>query len=283
MSVTQGTLYVVATPIGNLEDMSPRACRVLAEADLIAAEDTRHSGRLLQHFAIATPSVSLHEHNESERVPGLLAKLQAGETVALISDAGTPLVSDPGFVLIRAARDAGIRVSPVPGPSALIAGLSVAGLASDRFAFEGFLPAKTVARGKCLNTLTADTRTLIFYESVHRLADSLAAMRDVFGAERRAVVARELTKRYEQVRDGTLAQLTSWAQENPEAARGEVVVLVEGAPPQRTEDAEIDRMLAILLAELPVKQAAALAARLSGEKKNRLYQRALELQEGTAQ
>lgn len=275
MSVTEGTLYVVATPIGNLEDMSPRACRVLAEADLIAAEDTRHSGRLLQHFDIRTPTVSLHEHNESARVPALLAKLQAGETLALISDAGTPLVSDPGFVLIRAAREAGIRVSPVPGPSALIAALSVAGLASDRFAFEGFLPAKAVARRKRLEALAGETRTLVFYESTHRLAAALDDFRAALGDQRRAVIARELTKLHETVYTGNLLELSRWAADSPEAGKGEAVLLVEGAPDSGIEDQEVDRMLDVLLAELPVKQAAAIAAKLTGVKKNTLYQRAL--------
>lgn len=278
MSVTQGTLYVVATPIGNLEDMSPRACRVLAEVDLIAAEDTRHSGRLLQHFGIKTPSISLHEHNEAGRVPGLLERLRRGENLALISDAGTPLISDPGFALIRAARAAGIPVSPVPGPCALIAALSVAGLPADRFAFEGFLPAKSAARRKALAALAGETRTLLFYESTHRLAVTLQDAADQLGPERGAVVARELTKLHETLYSGSLAELAEWAVQNAEAGKGEVVLLVKGAAPAPTGELEADRLLAILLEELPVKQAAALAARITGDKKNRLYQRALALQ-----
>ncbi|MGH8413823.1 MAG: 16S rRNA (cytidine(1402)-2'-O)-methyltransferase [Gammaproteobacteria bacterium] len=271
-----GTLYVVATPIGNLDDLSPRAQRTLAEADLIAAEDTRHSAVLLKHFGIRTPLLSLHDHNEARRVPGLIGKLLAGKSVALISDAGTPLISDPGFGLVRSARAAGIRVVPIPGACALIAALSASGLPTDRFVFEGFLPQKTAARQTRLAQLASETRTLVFYESVHRLEESLADMTRIFGAERQAVLARELTKLHESIHGGTLAELVSWASSDSHAAKGEVVLLVAGAlAPDNATDA--DTILTILLRELPVKQAVALTAKLTGQKRNAVYQRALEI------
>ncbi|MGH8281498.1 MAG: 16S rRNA (cytidine(1402)-2'-O)-methyltransferase, partial [Gammaproteobacteria bacterium] len=266
-----GTLYVVATPIGNLDDLSPRAQRTLTEADLIAAEDTRHSAVLLKHFGIHTPLLSLHDHNEAQRTPGLVEKLLTGKSVALISDAGTPLISDPGFGLVCAARVAGIRVVPIPGACALIAALSASGLPTDRFVFEGFLPQKTAARQTRLATLASETRTLVFYESVHRLQESLADMARIFGAERQAVIARELTKLHESIHDGTLAELVSWAGSDSHAAKGEVVLLVAGAlAPDNATDADI--ILTILLRELPVKQAVALTAKLTGQKRNAVYQ-----------
>lgn len=274
-----GVLYVVATPIGNLADISARAREVLAAVDVVAAEDTRHSGTLLSHLGIKTPLISLHDHNEAERAPVLVARLQAGESVALISDAGTPLISDPGFDLVRAARAAGISVTPVPGASALVAALSVSGLPTDRFVFEGFLPAKQSARRERLAALDQESRTLVFYESVHRLQESLEDMAAAFGPERRAVLARELTKLHEGVRDASLKELVAWAGSDPAAGKGEVVVMVAGAEAAATEalDAEAERVLKLLLAELPVKQAAALAAGITGLNKNPLYQRALEL------
>ena len=279
MAERPGVLYVVATPIGNLDDISPRALKVLADADLVAAEDTRHSGALLAHFGIRTRLVSLHEHNEAQRAAWLLEQLQAGADVALVSDAGTPLISDPGFDLVRAARRAGIAVSPIPGASALVAALSVSGLPTDRFVFEGFLPSKSAARRERLQALADETRTLVFYESVHRLAGSLEDMAAVFGASRPAVLARELTKLHEGVREAPLEGLARWATQDPAAAKGEVVVMVAGAaaPDGTALDADAERVLNVLLAELPVKQAAALAAQITGIKKNQLYERALEI------
>ena len=279
MSQQPGVLYVVATPIGNLADISERARQVLAAVHVVAAEDTRHSGSLLAHLGVKAPLVSLHDHNEAERAPLLVARLQAGESVALVSDAGTPLISDPGFDLVRAARAAGITVTPVPGASALVAALSVSGLPTDRFVFEGFLPAKQAARRERLAALASETRTLVFYESVHRLQESLHDMVTAFGPGRRAVLARELTKLHEGVRDATLQELAAWAGSDPAAAKGEVVLMVAGAvaAPAQALEAEAERVLKLLLAELPVKQAAALAADITGLNKNPLYQRALEL------
>ena len=276
-----GTLYVVATPIGNLDDISARALRILREAALIAAEDTRHSIRLLQHFGITTALAACHEHNERDQGGRFLARLQAGEDVALISDAGTPLISDPGFHLVRQARAAGIRVVPVPGACALIAALSVAGLPSDRFSFEGFLPAKTVGRQARLQQVAEDPRTLIFYEAPHRILECLADMRDVFGAERPAVLGRELTKTFETLKDLPLGELHDWVAADSNQQRGECVLLVEGwqAPAgEETLSAEALRVLDLLLAELPLKRAAALAAEITGVRKNLLYQVALERQ-----
>ncbi|MCA1805264.1 MAG: 16S rRNA (cytidine(1402)-2'-O)-methyltransferase [Xanthomonadaceae bacterium] len=280
MAQPTGTLYIVATPIGNLDDISQRALQVLAKVDRIAAEDTRHSQRLLGHYGIRTPLGSLHEHNERQKVEGLLAELEQGLSIALISDAGTPLISDPGFPLVRAARERGIRVVPVPGCSAAICALSAAGLPTDRFVFEGFLPARGGQRENRLRELAGESRTLVFYESSHRILDSLASMAEVFGEARRAVVARELTKTYETIRDGTLAELLEWMRADAQQQKGEFVVLVEGAPARASDalDAATERVLATLLEELSVKQSATLAAKLTGVAKKRLYERALELQ-----
>ncbi len=267
-----GTLFVVATPIGNLGDLSPRALDTLKTVSAICAEDTRHTRQLLAHFGVDKPLIALHEHNEGDAAAPLVARLLAGESLALVSDAGTPLVSDPGFRLVRAAREAGIAVSPVPGASALIAALSVAGLPSDRFVFEGFLPAKANARRERLNALASETRTLIFYESAHRIEEALDDAAAAFGAERRAVIARELTKLFETVLDGTLAELVQRVRSDPNQRKGEFVLLVQGAG----EDADAKviegrRLYAKLTEHLPPSTAAKLAAELSGAPRKALY------------
>ena len=279
MSNLTAALYVVATPIGNLEDLSPRARRVLSEVDLIAAEDTRESGKLLRHFGIATKTTAFHEHNEREQLPRLLSLLQAGKSIAIVSDAGTPLISDPGYQLVRAARAAGIPVIPVPGACAAIAALSAAGLPSDRFTFEGFPPAREAARRAAFERLAREPRTLIFYESPHRIAASLSDMAEIFGPGREAAFARELTKHFETIRLGALSEVAEWVRRDENQSRGEIVVLIRGAPAaeEGVLDAEAERVLRILLAELAVKQAAALAARITGARKNLLYERALDL------
>ena len=274
-----GTLYVVATPIGNLEDISARALRVLKEVSLIAAEDTRHSSRLLAHFGIQTPLAACHEHNEREEGGRFLGRLQTGENIALISDAGTPLISDPGYHLVRQARAAGVAVVPVPGACALIAALSAAGLPSDRFIFEGFLPAKAAARRARLETLKEEPRTLIFYEAPHRILESLRDFEDVFGGGRVAVLGRELTKTFETLKGLPLGQLRAWVEADSNQQRGECVVLVEGwhAPQDESAvSAESLRVLDLLLAEMSLKRAAAIAAEITGVRKNLLYQAALE-------
>lgn len=272
MSTTVATLYVVATPIGNLADLSPRAQEVLRSVAAICAEDTRHTGQLLSHFGISKPLVALHDHNEEAMAQRVVARLQAGESLAVVSDAGTPLVSDPGFRLVRAARAAGIKVSPVPGACAAIAALSVAGLPSDRFVFEGFLPAKAAARRDRLQRLASETGTLVFYESSHRIAESLADMAMAFGAERPAVVARELTKLFETVLDGTLAQLLATVQADDNQRKGEFVVMVQGAgDDEAAKVAEGRRLYARLNEHLPPSTAAKLAAELSGAPRKALY------------
>ena len=267
-----GTLFVVATPIGNLGDISPRALDTLRSVAGICAEDTRRSGQLLSHFGISTPLLALHEHNEDAIAARIVVRLQGGESLALVSDAGTLLVSDPGFRLVQAARAAGVKVSPVPGASALIAALSVAGLPSDRFAFEGFLPAKSNARRERLLALAAETRRLIFYESSHRIEDTLADMVQAFGGQRRAVLARELTKLFETVLDGTLAQLQARVEVDADQRKGEFVLLVHGA--EDDADARIiegRRLYAKLSQHLPPSTAAKLAAELSGAPRKALY------------
>ncbi len=274
-----GRLYVVATPIGNLGDLSPRACEVLKSCALVAAEDTRHSGALLRHFQVSVPLVSLHDHNERRRTPELLARLQAGQDVALVSDAGTPAISDPGYEVVRAAAAAGIEVLSVPGPCAAIAALSIAGLPTANFAFEGFLPSRPTARRRRLAALAADPRTLVFYESPHRIAEMLEDCAAVFGDTRAAVVARELTKLHERVHRDSLGALRARAAEAAEFSRGEIVVVIEGAAPPEdaADDGELDRVLGVLLTELPLAQAAGLAARIVGARENDAYRRALAL------
>ncbi len=267
-----GTLHVVATPIGNLGDLSPRALETLRGVAAICAEDTRRTRQLLSHFGLDTPLLALHEHNEADVAARLVARLQGGESLALVSDAGTPLVSDPGFRLVRAARAAGVRVSPVPGPCAFVAALSVAGLPSDRIAFEGFLPAKAGARRERLALLASEPRTLAFYESSHRIADTLADLRDAFGAARPAVLARELTKLFETVLDGNLAALAQRVATDADQRKGEFVVLVQGAASD--EDARIAegrRLYAKLGEHLPPSTAAKLAAELTGAPRKALY------------
>lgn len=273
MTSQTGKLWIVATPIGNLEDLSTRARSVLHNVDLIAAEDTRHSRPLLKHCGIATPMVALHEHNEREEITRILESLRIGKNVALISDAGTPLISDPGFRLVRAARAAGIAVSPVPGPCAAIAALSVAGLPSDRFVFEGFLPPKTAARRARLVELCCETRTLIFYESSHRLLETLTDCVAVLGSERHAVLARELTKLFETVLDAPLIELMHRVESDANQQRGEMVLLIAGAPARDevTNMAEGRRVFDLLRAELPPSQAAKLAAAITGVSRKILY------------
>ena len=267
-----GTLFIVATPIGNLGDLSPRALETLRSVAAICAEDTRHTRQLLSHFGIDRPLVALHEHNEEAIAERVIERISSGDSLALVSDAGTPLVSDPGFRVVRAARAAGVRVSPVPGACAAIAALSVAGLPSDRFTFEGFLPAKSSARRERLGRLASETRTLVFYESSHRIAESLADMRSVFGDERPAVIARELTKLFETVLDGTLAELHAQVEADDNQRKGEFVVMVQGAGDDL--DARLvegRRVYALLNEHLPPSAAAKLAAEITGAPRKALY------------
>lgn len=272
----QGILYIVATPIGNLADMTYRAVQILQTVDFIAAEDTRHSRPLLQHYAIQTPLLSLHTHNEQQRSQELITQLQQGKNIALISDAGTPLISDPGYHLVHTARSHNIKVVPIPGASALITALSASGLPTDHFVFEGFLPAKAGARQKRLAELKTEIRTLIFYEAPHRIIDLVDDMLQILGTERYVVIARELTKQFETIHGDTLANLKTWLQDDANQQRGEFVVLVHGEHiDELAKQNDAYEVLKILLSELPVKQAASLAAKLTGAKKNELYQWAL--------
>jgi 16S rRNA (cytidine1402-2'-O)-methyltransferase len=282
-----GRLYVVATPIGNLGDLSARACAVLAECALIAAEDTRHSGMMLKHIGVATPMVSLHDHNEARRAPELVERLRGGASIALVSDAGTPAISDPGFELVRLAAAAGIEIVAIPGACAAVAALSIAAQPTDRFCFEGFLPARGSARRARLTALEREPRTLVFYESPHRLADTLADCAAAFGAARAATVAREITKLHETIYRGSLGELAARAAGDADFTRGEIVLVVAGAPPPSKGAAggadghggELDRVLTLLLAELPLKQASRLAARIAAVRDNEAYKRALRLKE----
>lgn len=276
-----GRLYVVATPIGNLGDLSPRAREILAACTLVAAEDTRHTGILLRHFSIATAMVSMHEHNEEKRTTELVERMRAGARVALVSDAGTPAISDPGYSLVCAAVAAGIEVIAVPGACAAIAALSVAALPTAKFCFEGFLPARDAARRARLQELAQEERTLVFYESPHRICEALEACVEIFGAERGCVIARELTKLHEIIYRGTLAELCTRSRQEPDFMRGEIVLLIAGASPAVADDAgaELDRVLKVLLEQLPLKQAAGLAAKLTGTRDNEAYKRALQLKE----
>jgi len=279
LNIEPGTLYVVATPIGNLEDISARALRILREVEGIAAEDTRHTGQLLAHFGINTPMFSLHEHNEYARLEQIVERLRQGQSLALVSDAGTPLISDPGFPLVRELRRQGLKVIPAPGPSSVLAALSVAGLPTDRFIFEGFLSAKSAARRQRLQALAREERTLVFLEASHRIAEMLADLAAVFGGERPAVIARELTKRFEEVQAATLSELLVWLDADPNRRRGEFVVLAQGAP-ARTDEVdtpETRRLLTALMEELPLGRAVAVAVKATGLKRKALYEWALQL------
>lgn len=272
-----GVLYVVATPIGNLQDITLRAIETLKQVDKIAAEDTRRAGQLLKHLSIYKPMMSLHEFNERERLTLLLDHLQQGENIALISDAGTPLINDPGFYLVREAKAKGIKVVPIPGACALITALCASGLPTDKFMFEGFLPVKAEACKNRLSALLHETRTLIFYEAPHRLMSALESLQAVFGKERKAVIARELTKIHESILTDSLAHLIAHYAAHEEEQRGEIVILVAGCEEEKSPTREVvpEQVLDILLEELPVKQAANLASKITGERKNVLYDLAL--------
>lgn len=276
-----GTLFIIATPIGNLEDISARAVRTLQSVDWIAAEDTRHSRPLLQHWQIDTPVMTYHAHNEAESAKGLLALLQAGASVALISDAGTPLISDPGYTLVDLAHDQGIPVVPIPGPCSVITALCASGLATHAFCFQGFLPAKSGPRLAALEKLMTDTRTLVFYEAPHRIVDSIDAMTQIFGGERLVVLARELTKKFETIHRTTLASLGPWLTDHIEQQRGEFVIVVAGNPnsSERQQLPLAETLLRELLPVLPLKQAVDLVVRSLGCKKKPIYELALTLQQ----
>ena len=272
-----GTLFVVATPIGNMDDISARALSVLQSVDLIAAEDTRHSGRLMSHFQITTPLVAYHDHGSEAQGERIFAALDGGQDVALISDAGTPLVSDPGYRLVRSAREGGYKVIPLPGACAAITALSAAGLPSDRFCFEGFLPAKQSQRRKALALLVNETRTLIFYEAPHRIIATVEDLIEVFGADREVTLAREITKTYETVLNGNLSELLAQIKNDLNQQKGEMVLVVRGfdGEMKRAQEQEEERVLKLLLVDLPVKQAATLAAKICGTQP--LYKKALAL------
>lgn len=271
-----GFLYIVATPIGNLGDISERAIAVLRQVDLIAAEDTRHSKTLLERCGIKTRVCAYHEHNESQLTPLLIEKLIEGESIAVISDAGTPLINDPGYKLVTAAHDTNIQVVPIPGPSAVITALSAAGLPTSKFIFEGYLPAKTEARKKCLQELISESRTLVFYEAPHRIVETLQAMEEVFGMERRATIGRELTKQFEQIVRDSFAKINEKLKSEEIKIKGEFVVIVEGAKETNVMDKEVLRINQILSEKLSPKDAAGLTAKITGRKKNEVYQLTLE-------
>src|ERR1700734_2003893 len=285
-----GRLYVVATPIGNLGDLSPRARSVLSECALIAAEDTRHTGVLLKAFGIQTPQLSLHDHNETQRAGDIVERLRQGASVALVSDAGTPAISDPGFELVRAVAAAGFEIIAIPGPCAAIAALSIAALPTDRFCFEGFLPARGAARRKRLQSLATEQRTLVLYEAPHRVRETLEDCAAAFGDERSASVAREITKMHEMTYRGSLRELLARAGADADFGRGEIVLVIAGAPQALAEDERgadghggaLDRVLKTLLAELPLKKAARLAAQITAARDNEAYKRALHLNQERA-
>ncbi|MHC9509885.1 16S rRNA (cytidine(1402)-2'-O)-methyltransferase [Kangiella sp. M94] len=275
-SAQLGTLFVVATPIGNIEDISARAIRTLKEVNLICAEDTRHSQRLVQHYQIDTPMMSLHEHNEVARIDQIAKRLQEGQSIALISDAGTPLISDPGFKLVRELRQQGHRISPIPGPSAIITALSIAGLATDSFSFWGFLPAKSSGRKQVFNDLSHHSETLVFYESSHRILDCLKDLQEVMG-DRELVIARELTKTFETILSGGVSNLVEKVAADLDQQKGEFVLMVSGCGEKpEAMDLATEKLMTALLQELPPNKAAKIAAQVSGLKKKVLYQWALE-------
>lgn len=279
MSDHTGVLYIVATPIGHLDDISARARQVLASVDLILAEDTRHSKKLLQALAVSTPMRAYHDFNEREAASAIVESLLAGQQIAVISDAGTPLISDPGYHLVSLCHQSGVQVVPIPGPSALICALSAAGLPTTRFIFEGFVPERRSARQTCFAALKSEARTLVFYEAPHRIMDFLVDAGTVFGGQRRMTIARELTKKFETIVTGTIAELSAILQQDEQQRRGEFVVLIEGEhSAANADDNEAKRVLAILLASVGVKQAAVMAAEITGRRKNELYQWALEMQ-----
>ena len=275
-----GTLYIVATPIGNLGDITQRALDTLQQVDKVCAEDTRNTRKLLTHFGIQAELKALHDHNEQHKINQIKAWLDAGENIALVSDAGTPLISDPGYHLVSILGKEGYRIVPIPGASAIIAALSVAGLPTDRFTFEGFLPAKTTGRNKALLQNKQQPRTQVYYESSHRIVATINAMLEIFGEDRKVVLARELTKMYEQIFRGKLVDLQAWISDDLMHQKGEFVLVVEGATEQKNNDmpnCSNEELLKILVDELPVKQAAGLAAKLTGKKKNELYKQAMKL------
>ncbi|MFM4730584.1 16S rRNA (cytidine(1402)-2'-O)-methyltransferase [Aeromonas salmonicida] len=270
------TLYIVPTPIGNLADITQRALDILRSVDLVAAEDTRHTGILLSHYQISVPTFALHDHNEQQKADVLIGRIKEGKTVALVSDAGTPLISDPGYHLVTRCREAGVKVVPLPGPCAAITALSAAGLPTDRFAFEGFLPAKSKGRDDRLQAVIEDTRSLVFYESPRRVQDTVEAIARILG-ERQVVVCRELTKAFESIHGLPASEMLTWLGQDDNRCRGEIVLVVAGA--SKTEEelpAEAIRTLGLLVTELPLKKAAALTAEIHGVKKNALYKYGLE-------
>lgn len=273
-----GTLYIVATPIGNLDDISRRAENVLSSVDLILAEDTRHSRKLLNRLKIKTSMRSCHEHNEDKVTAETIARLAAGANIALIVDAGTPLISDPGFRLVRQAHAENIVVSPVPGPTALIAALSASGVSPDRFLFEGFAPEKTAARRRYLQNLAGESRTMVFYESPHRIKAFLTDALSIFGEQREASIAREMTKKFETIRRGKLSELTEWLNNDADRSRGEFVVIIAGNREEKTGKPGVTALLSALLKSLPLKQSVHIATELSGGNRNEIYDLALALQ-----
>lgn len=283
----QGVLYIVATPIGNLEDMTQRAISTLKRADFIAAEDTRHSGKLLSYIGVDTKVVAYHDHSTEKQTERLLGLLEAGQSIALISDAGTPLISDPGYRIVRLARERAIQVVPIPGVSAPITALSAAGLATDRFTFEGFLPAKSSGRRKCFERLELESATTVFFESPHRISDCISDAIAVLGKDREAAMARELTKTFETFVGMTLGEIAARIASDSNQSRGEIVLMIAGVPEQKAKASDAlpvdaQRVLKVLAADLPTKQAATLASQITGAPKKALYNYAIELKQDDA-